>query len=102
LIAKSIGFFVTLVCSQFTWWASYSTELHINLYGLSVGFIGLLFGILYTIEMSLIIAQLHGPPPLKVPKFPRVDTKVVEPVNENTIEEQPQRGDEMSDSETVS
>jgi hypothetical protein len=51
---------VNLLCTQMTWWLSYYKERQLTLYGLGVGFLTLLFGVLYTVEMSLQTAQLNN------------------------------------------
>ncbi|OXA55961.1 hypothetical protein Fcan01_08999 [Folsomia candida] len=68
LMVKTAGFFINLMCTQMTWWLSYYKERQLTLYGLGVGFLTLIFGVLYTVEMSLQTAQLnshnpdgHGP-----------------------------------------
>lgn len=67
-MVKTAGFFINLMCTQMTWWLSYYKERQLTLYGLGVGFLTLIFGVLYTVEMSLQTAQLnshnpdgHGP-----------------------------------------
>jgi hypothetical protein len=62
LLSKTFGYFINLVSCQFTWWLSYYKGSQLTLYGLGAGFLSLLFGVLYTLEMSLKVAQLNSNP----------------------------------------
>jgi len=62
LFSKTLGYFINLISCQFTWWLSYYKGSQLTLYGLGVGFLSLLFGVLYTLEMSLKVAQLNSNP----------------------------------------